>query len=107
MATWSAAKPSALVATKSQVVLDSRGNFTAPDRSADVRMAAQILAFIECITAISGSGTAVIVPIISLSVSGTALLIVITLSVSGTALFVFVIAVGVPVTRASVWLSRG
>jgi hypothetical protein len=69
-------------------------DFAAPDRSTNVGIAAQVLAFIERIPTVSGSGAALLVLIIAISVSGAAL-------------FVPAITVAVPVTRASIWLSRG
>ena len=87
-------------------MLDAGGDFAAPDSSAYVRIAAQILVFIERISTTSGSGTALFVAIIPLSVSGTSLLVpIVALSVSGAGLPIIVVGVLVAVTWASVRLS--
>jgi hypothetical protein len=69
-------------------------DFAAPDRSANVGIAAQVLAFIERIPTISGSGAALLIPVIAISVSGAGI-------------SVPVIRLFVPVIRDSIGLSRG
>ena len=87
-------------------MLDAGGDFAAPDSSEDVRIAAQILAFIERIPTISGPGTALLVAVIPLPVSGTSLLVpIVALSVSGAGLPIIVVGVLVAVTWATVRLS--
>jgi hypothetical protein len=89
-----AAEASPLSATKSEIVRHTRVYFAAPDRSANVGIAAQVLAFIERIPTISGSGAALFIPVIAISVSGAGI-------------SVPVIRLFVSVSRASVPLGRG
>jgi hypothetical protein len=82
-------------------MLDAGGDFAAPDSAEDIRIATQILAFIERIPTISGPGTALFVAIIPLSVSGPSLLVsIVALTVSGAGLPIIV-----AVTWATVRLS--